>query len=62
MAPATITMSHTDLITRRDALLSSTGLGYDELRERADAYTLTEQQRQAWESIRTLDYLLADKW
>jgi len=53
-----ISMSREELLERRKALLESVGMTYDELRDRALAYTLRPDERAAYEAIRSIDYLL----
>lgn len=53
-----IKMSRDDLASRREKLLKSVGMTYEELRERAVTYTLRPEERAAYETIRSIDYLL----
>lgn len=53
-----ISMSREELLRRRQALLDGLGTTYEQLRERAIAYTLRPDEREAYEAIRSIDYLL----
>jgi hypothetical protein len=55
-----IRMSRDDLRHRRQQLLESVGMTYQELRARAIAYTLRPEERDAYETIRSIDYLLGN--
>lgn len=55
-----ISMSRDDLSHHRQKLLDSVGMTYEELRERAIAYTLRSEERAAYEAIRSIDYLLGN--
>lgn len=50
-----------ELRAERDELLRRAGTGYDDLRDRAESYQLTASERNIWETIRTIDYLLGDE-
>jgi hypothetical protein len=52
--------SEVELRERREQLLRATGLDYEVLRERAEAYVLSPEQRQIWETLRGIDYLLGE--
>jgi len=56
-----IRMSRDDLARRRQELLESVDMTYEELRERALAYTLRSEERAAYEAIRSIDYLLGNE-
>jgi hypothetical protein len=53
-----ISMSREELRERRAALLRKVDMTYEQLRERALAYTLRPEERSAYEAIRSIDYLL----
>ena len=53
-----ISMTRDELLRRRQALLDELRTTYEDLRERAIAYTLRPQERDAYETIRSIDYLL----
>ena len=58
-----VTIVHSDadeLRKRRAALLSSTSLSWERLSELADAFELDGDERNIYESIRSIDYLLDD--
>jgi hypothetical protein len=57
MSTAT-SMSHEELIRRRQDLLDRVKMSYEELRERAMAYTLRPEERDVYEAVRSIDYLL----
>jgi hypothetical protein len=50
-----------ELRRQRKELLSRAGTTYEELRERAECYQLTAEERNIWETLRTIDYLLGDE-
>jgi hypothetical protein len=52
------TMSREDLQQLQQELLDDVRLTYDELRARAIVYTLQADQRAAYETIRSIDYML----
>lgn len=56
-----IRMSRDELAHRRQMLLESVGMTYEELRERALTYTLRSEERVAYETIRSIDYLLGNE-
>jgi hypothetical protein len=58
---AVIRMSRDELAHRRQMLLESVGMTYEELRERALTYTLQSEERAAYEGIRSIDYLLGSE-
>jgi len=47
-----------ELLDQRRQLLDQVRGGYEELRDRAENYQLTAAERNIWETIRTIDYLL----
>jgi hypothetical protein len=53
-----ISMTREELEQRRKALLDEVHSNYEDLRERALAYTLRPDERSAYETIRSIDYLL----
>ena len=53
-----ISMSRDELVRRREELLAEVNMTYEQLRERALAYTLRPEERAAYETIRSIDYLL----
>jgi hypothetical protein len=55
-----IRMNREELRRRRQQLLDEVHMNYDQLRERAAAYTLRAEERVAYETIRSIDYLLGD--
>jgi hypothetical protein len=55
-----ISMTREELKQRREALLGKVGMTYEQLRERAESYTLREDERAAYEAIRSIDYLLSE--
>jgi hypothetical protein len=59
MATAT-SMSHEELLQRRQELLDQVHMTYEELRDRALAYTLRPEERDVYEAVRSIDYLLRD--
>ena len=56
-----IRLSRDELAHRRQQLLESVDITYEELRERALAYTLRSEEREAYEAIRSIDYLLGNE-
>lgn len=56
-----IRMSRDELAHRRQKLLESVGMTYEELRDRAVSYTLRSEERAAYEGIRSIDYLLGNE-
>jgi hypothetical protein len=50
-----------ELERQREDLLNRVGTTYEELRERAECYQLTADERNIWETLRTIDYLLGDE-
>jgi hypothetical protein len=56
-----IVKSPADLRRQREDLLNRVGSTYDELRERAESYQLTADERNVWETLKTIDYLLGDE-
>jgi hypothetical protein len=50
-----------ELRRQRADLLDRAGTTYDELRERAESYQLTLEERNIWETLRTIDFLLGDE-
>lgn len=56
----TISMTRDELLQQRQTLLDRTGMTYEQLREAALAYTLRPAERNAYETIRAIDYLLGD--
>ena len=59
--PTTISMSHEELESRRQAILDGIGMTEGELRKRAKTYTLQPHERRAFEALRAIDFLLGDK-
>jgi hypothetical protein len=49
-----------DLRQRRARLLSHVGMDWEHLRALADAYQLDTDERNVYETIRGIDYLLGD--
>lgn len=58
MAGRVMEMATADLWRRREEILRSVGLTYDELRRRATDHALVGDEWDAWEEISELDYLL----
>lgn len=54
------TYSREELLRARQELLDDLGYSVAELERRSAAYTLTESERAAWETIKNIDYLLQD--
>lgn len=52
--------SPSELRAQRDQLIAETGLAESVLRERAEAWQLYPEHQTAWETIKGIDYLLAD--
>jgi hypothetical protein len=50
-----------ELRAERAELLRQAGTTYDDLRDRGESYQLTTTERNIWETIRTIDYLLGDE-
>jgi alpha-ketoglutarate-dependent taurine dioxygenase len=55
-----IVKTQEELRRQRDELLDRASTTYDGLRERAESYQLTPEERNIWETLRTIDYLLGD--
>jgi hypothetical protein len=55
-----ISMNTEELRQRRQELLDEVHMTYEELRERALAYTLRPEERAAYETVRSIDYLLGE--
>lgn len=51
-------MSREELEQLRQRLLDDVGMTYQELRARANAFALQADQRSAYETIRSIDFLL----
>jgi hypothetical protein len=49
-----------ELKARRQRLLRRAGMNWDELQRRAEAFMLTDRERDYYETIRSIDYLLDD--
>ncbi|MEV4909381.1 hypothetical protein AB0N46_32655 [Streptomyces albidoflavus] len=47
-----------DLLAQRERLLAEVHMDYDELRERAEAYTLSDRELAVWHTVEGIDYLL----
>lgn len=60
MAALTTTYSEEQLRKVRADLLEEVGCSFDELKRRADIYTLTDSERAVWETVKNIDYLLDD--
>jgi hypothetical protein len=60
MSPVINFLSDEDIKSRRDELLASVDMSYEELRERAAAYLLNAEERAVFRRINDLDYLAAD--
>ncbi|WP_190078497.1 hypothetical protein [Streptomyces daghestanicus] len=43
---------------QRDRLLAETGMSYEQLRDRAEVYSLSLDQLDVWHTIEGIDYLL----
>lgn len=50
-----------DLRTRREMLLERAGMGWQELRALAEVYQLDTDERNIYETIRGIDYLLGNE-
>ena len=57
---ATLSMSDGQLRARREEILSKLGVSLDELRVRAEKYSLVGDEYEAWEELESIAYLLAD--
>lgn len=49
-----------ELIAEREAILKAIARTEEDLRQRASLYTLSDDERAAWETVRDIDYLLGD--
>ena len=48
---------------QRDRLLAEVGMTYEELRDRAEVYSLSMDESDVWHTIEGIDYLLdGDSW
>ncbi|WP_445520487.1 hypothetical protein [Streptomyces sp. NEAU-174] len=56
--PTVIRRTPAELREQRARLIAEAGLTYDELRDRADAWTLSPEQQDIWATIEGIDYLL----
>lgn len=52
------TIKSKKLKRRRSKILASTGLDETTLNDRAELWLLTPEQRSAWETIQSIDFLL----
>lgn len=57
--PTVIRRTPDELRAQRAALIASTGMAEELLRERAEAHQLYPEHHDAWEAVRDIDYLLA---
>jgi hypothetical protein len=57
---STISRTPEELKRWREDLLSRVHMSYEELRRRAMSYTLSPEERDAYETIRSIDYLLGE--
>jgi hypothetical protein len=55
------TVSRPELQARRKRLLQRAGTTWPELRRRAQAYALTDHERDIYDTIRGIDWLLSGK-
>ncbi|MGW4075962.1 hypothetical protein ACWELB_21035 [Streptomyces asiaticus] len=56
--PTVIHRTPAELREQRAQLLAEAGLSYDQLAERAAAWTLSLEQQDIWATIQGIDYLL----
>lgn len=54
-------LSRDDLERRRREILDQLGVTYSELASRAEGYSLVGDEWSAWEEIKSIDFLLADR-
>ncbi|GAA1789411.1 hypothetical protein HC028_14680 [Planosporangium flavigriseum] len=59
--PSVIVKSREELWRQREELLNRAHTTYEELRERAESYLLTADERNIWETLKTIDYLLGNE-
>jgi hypothetical protein len=57
MSPV-IHMTREELSEQRGHLLSELRMSYDQLKERAESYTLSSDELDVWHTIEGIDYLL----
>ncbi|MFF3768437.1 hypothetical protein ACFYYR_30745 [Streptomyces sp. NPDC001922] len=57
--PTVIHRTPTELRDQRAALLAEVNMDYEELRERAETYSLSMAELEVWHTIEGIDYLLA---
>jgi hypothetical protein len=55
-----VEVTREELTERRTALLARVGMTWEELSELAEEYTLSAEERNAYEAIRGIDFLLDD--
>ena len=55
-----IALTRAELLDRRERLLAKSGLEWGDLKDRAEHYLLSPEQREFYEGIDTVDYLLGD--
>lgn len=55
-----VVLTRAEVLSRRAALLASCRLSRAELYERAQAWTLTQDERNIYETLRTYDWLLGE--
>ncbi|MFX4294502.1 hypothetical protein [Streptomyces bohaiensis] len=56
--PTVIRKTREQVVEQRERLLQEVGMSHEELRDRAETYTLTMDQLMIWHTIEGLDYLL----
>jgi hypothetical protein len=56
-----VSVSRDDLLSRRAAILRENGLSLEEFATRAAQYTLIGAERDAWEELRSIAFLLGDE-
>lgn len=57
--PTVIHRTRDELEEQRSRLLEEVGMSHGELRERAEAYTLSMDQLDVWHTVEGIDYLLS---
>lgn len=56
----TIVKTREELLARREELLRIVRMNQQELYERAETYTLTQDEHNIYETVRSINYLLGD--
>lgn len=61
MSSSVIVRSDEELCAHRSKLLEEAGMSYEELKECAEEWALSERQMSLWSTIQGIDFLLDDE-